>query len=164
VDQRVVEQRQAQGEQGPLSKQMTAELAAIGKQRFQDFVSTQAELLNQLRELNEVWLDRLRSEANLASEFTAKFTEAHSIPEAMSASQEWTARRLQMMAEDGQQLTAVIQKLAQTSARLLAPHELVLRILKLRWIGMQSEAEKMETALRRVAPESTLVRSSTDTD
>ena len=51
-----MEQRQAQGEQGLLSKQMTAELAAIGKQRFQDFVSAQDELLNQLRKLNEIWL------------------------------------------------------------------------------------------------------------
>jgi hypothetical protein len=157
-----VEQRQAQG--GHLSKQVTAELAAIGKQRFQDFVSAQDEILNQLRKLNEIWLDRLRSDADLASEFTAKLAEARSIPEAMSASQELAVRRLQMMAEDGQQLAAVIQKLAETSARLLAPHELVMRILKLRWIGMESEAEKIETALHRIAPESTLVRGSADTD
>ena len=159
-----MEQRQAQGEQGLLSKQVTAELAAIGEQRFQDFVSAQDELLNQLRKLNEIWLDRLRSDANLASEFTAKLTEARSIPEAMSASQEWGTRRLQMMTEDGQQLAAVIQKLAETSARLWAPHELVMRILKLRWIGMENEAEKMETALHRIAPESTLVRVPADTD
>ena len=159
-----MEQRQAQGEQGLLSKQVTAELAAIGQQRFQDFVSTQVELLHQLRALNEIWLNRLRSDANLASEFTAKLTESRSIPEAMSASQEWTTRRLQMMAEDGQQLATVIQKLAETSARLLTPHELVMRILKLRWIGMEKEAEKMETALHRIAPENTLVRSSADTD
>ena len=157
-----MEQRQAQG--GLLSKQVTAELAAIGKQRFQDFVSAQDEILNQLRKLNEIWLDRLRSDADLASEFTAKLAEAHSIPEAMSASQELATRRLQMMAEDGQQLAAVIQKLAETSALLLAPHELVMRILKLRWIGMENEAEKMETALHRIAPESTLVRGPADTD
>ena len=159
-----MEQRQAQGEQGLLSKQVTAELAAIGQQRFQDFVSAQVELLHQLRALNEIWLNRLRSDVDLASEFTAKLTESRSIPEAMSASQEWTTRRLQMMAEDGQQLATVIQKLAETSARLLTPHELVMRILKLRWIGMENEAEKMETALHRIAPESTLVRSSADTD
>jgi hypothetical protein len=159
-----VEQRQAQGEQGLLSKQVTAELTAIGQQRFQDFVSAQVELLHQLRALNEIWLNRLRSDVDLASEFTAKLTESRSIPEAMSASQEWTTRRLQMMAEDGQQLATVIQKLAETSARLLTPHELVMRILKLRWIGMENEAEKMETALHRIAPESTLVRSSADTD
>jgi Phasin protein len=159
-----VEQRQAQGEQGLLSRQVTAELAAIGQQRFQDFVSAQVELLHQLRALNEIWLNRLRSDVNLASEFTARLTESRSIPEAMSASQEWTTRRLQMMAEDGQQLAAVIQKLAETSARLLTPHELVMRILKLRWIGMENEAEKMETALHRIAPESTLLHTSADTD
>jgi Phasin protein len=159
-----VEQRQAQGEQGLLSKQVTAELAAIGQQRLQDFVSAQVELLHQLRALNEIWLNRLRSDVNLASEFTAKLTESRSIPEAMSASQEWTMRRLQMMAADGQQLATVIQKLAETSARLLTPHEMVMRILKLRWIGMENEAEKMETALHRIAPESTLVHSSADTD
>jgi hypothetical protein len=159
-----VEQRQTQGEQGLLSKQVTAELATIGQQRFQDFVSAQVELLHQLRALNEIWLNRLRSDVNLASEFTAKLTESRSIPEAMSASQEWTMRRLQMMAADGQQLATVIQKLAETSARLLTPHELVMRILKLRWIGMENEAEKMETALHRIAPESTLVRSPADTD
>ena len=112
-----MEQRQAQGEQGLLSKQVTAELAAIGKQRFQDFVSAQDELLNQLRKLNEIWLDRLRSDANLASEFTAKLTEARSIPEAMSASQEWTTRRLQMMAEDG----APASPLSQAAARRILP-------------------------------------------
>jgi Phasin protein len=159
-----VEQRQAQGEQGLRSKQVTAELAAIGQQRFQDFVSAQVELLHQLRALNEIWLNRLRSDANLASEFTAKLTETRSIPEAMWASQEWTTRRLQIMAEDGQQLATVIQKLAETSARLLTPHELVMRILKLRWIGMENEAEKMETALHRIAPESTLLHTSADTD
>ena len=40
-----MDQRQTQGEQGLLSKQVTAELAAIGKQRFQDFVSAQDEVL-----------------------------------------------------------------------------------------------------------------------
>ena len=149
--------------QGLLSKQVTAELAAIGQPRIQDFVGAEPRLQTSFR-LSEIWLDRLRSDANLASEFTVKLTEARSMPEAMSASQEWATRRLQMMAEDGQQLAAVIQKLAETNARLLAPHELVMRILKLRWIGMENEAEKMETALHRIAPESTLVRGPADTD
>jgi predicted ATPase len=74
-----VEQRQAQGEQGLLSKQVTAELAVIGQQRFQDFVSAQDELLNQLRKLNEIWLDRLRSDANLASEDQGKVQQAREL-------------------------------------------------------------------------------------
>jgi hypothetical protein len=39
-----------------------------------------------------------------------------------------------------------------------------MRILKLRWIGMESEADKIETTLHRIAPESTLVRGPADTD
>jgi hypothetical protein len=159
-----VEQKVPQREKGLLSTELTAELAAIGKQRFEDFVSAQGELLGQLREINELWLHRLRSEADLASEFASKLTEARSIPEAMSASNEWTTRRLQMMTEDGKNLLAVIQKLAETTAHLAAPHDLAMRILKLRWIGMEGEAERMETALHRLDPQSTLVRVPADTD
>jgi hypothetical protein len=64
-----VEQKTSRGEQGLLSEGMRSELAAIGKQRFEDFVSTQAEILGQFREMNELWLNRFRSEADLASEF-----------------------------------------------------------------------------------------------
>lgn len=159
-----MEQKVPQREQGLPSTDLAAELAAIGQQRFEDFVSAQAELMGQLREINELWLHRLRSEADLASQFASKLSEARSIPEAMSASNEWTTRRLQMMMEDGKGLLAVVQKLAETTAHLAAPHELVMRILKLRWIGMEGEAEKMETALHRLDPQSTLVRVPADTD
>jgi hypothetical protein len=54
--------------------------------------------------------------------------------------------------------------LAETTAHLAAPHELAMRILKLRWIGMEGEAERMETALHRLDPRSTLVRVPADTD
>lgn len=127
-------------------------------------MSVQAEILGQLREMNELWLHRFRSEADLASEFATKMTVARSIPEAMSASQEWTARRLQAITEDGTRLLALIQKLTETSAHLMAPHELVLRILKLRWIGMDNEAERMETTLHDLDPQSTLVHEPADTD
>jgi hypothetical protein len=85
-------------------------------------------------------------------------------PEAMSASQEWTSRRRQAITEDGTRLLTLIQKLAETSAHLVAPHDLVLRILKLRWMGMENEAERMETTLHHLDPQSTLVREPADTD
>ena len=159
-----MEQKTSRGEQGLLSEGMRSELAAIGKQRFENFVSTQAEILGQFREMNELWLSRFRSEADLASEFATKLTAARSIPEAMSASQEWTSRRLQAITEDGTRLLTLIQKLAETSAHLVAPHDLVLRILKLRWMGMENEAERMETTLHHLDPQSTLVREPADTD
>lgn len=45
-----------------------------------------------------------------------------------------------------------------------ASHELVMRILKLRWIGMDNEAERMQVALRCVDPPCTLLAGPFDTD
>ncbi len=103
-----------------LSNLIPAEFAAMGKKRFEDFFNAQTELVDKLQESNRQWLERMQSEANLASEFASKLTAARSIPEAMAACQEWTNRRFAMMAEDGKHLLADTQKFAETSARLLA--------------------------------------------
>ena len=56
----------------------------------------------------------------MASEFATKLTAARSIPEAMTACQEWGGRRLEMMAEDAQQILSDMQKFTQASVRLIA--------------------------------------------
>ena len=43
-------------------------------------------------------------------------------------------------------------------------HDLVKRILKLRWIGMDVEAEQIQVALRGVEPKVTLLAEPRDTD
>ncbi len=45
-----------------------------------------------------------------------------------------------------------------------ASHELILRILKLRWMGLEREAERVEISLRRVDPECTLLAGPFDTE
>lgn len=97
-----------------------AQFAAMGKKQIDEFVKMQAELLDQLQETNRQWLDRAKSEADLASEFAAKLGAARSIPEAMTACQEWSTRRLEMMAEDGKHLLADSQKFIEKGARLLS--------------------------------------------
>ena len=68
----------------------------------------------------------------LASELApAKFTEARSIRGGDLGVWSGPARRLQMMAEDGQRLAAVMQSW-RDQRPALAPHQLVVRILKLR--------------------------------
>jgi hypothetical protein len=62
----------------------------MGKKRIDEFVKMQAELLDKLQETNRQWLDRAQSEANLASEFASKLAAARSIPDAMTAFQEWS--------------------------------------------------------------------------
>jgi len=43
-------------------------------------------------------------------------------------------------------------------------HELVLRILKLRWMGLEDEAESVRVALRSVEPAATMLAGPFDTD
>ncbi len=46
---------------------------------------------------------------------------------------------------------------ARSDRNARATHELVKRILKLRWMGMDDEAEKMRLAMQRVEPGVTLL-------
>ncbi len=50
------------------------------------------------------------------------------------------------------------------SAEERRSHELIKRILKLRWIGMDAEAGQMQLALRRVEPRQTVLAGPPDTD
>jgi hypothetical protein len=97
-----------------------AEFAATGMKRFGEFTKAQTEQLNNFQETNRQWLERVQAEANLASELISKLTAARSIPDAMSAYQEWGSRRLEMIAEDTKHLMDNTQKFMQTSARLIA--------------------------------------------
>lgn len=99
---------------------MPVGFAAAGRKGFEDFTKAQTELMEKLRELNRQWIERVQSEANLASEFASKLSAARSIPDAMSACQEWTSWRFEMMADDGKHLLADTQKFMETSARLLS--------------------------------------------
>jgi Phasin protein len=97
-----------------------AEFAAIGSKRIDELANLQTELLNQLQTSNRQWFDRALSEANFASAFASRLTAARSIPEAMTACQEWVGRRLELLAEDGRNLSADAQRFMETGARLLS--------------------------------------------
>jgi len=45
-----------------------------------------------------------------------------------------------------------------------AAHNLVMRILKLRWMGMDDEAEHARVALQKVEPAATVLHGPVDTD
>jgi hypothetical protein len=106
---------------------LPSELTAMGSERLNDFVNVQTEFLDKIEQSNRYWLDRLQSEANLASEFAAKLTAARSLPDAISVCQECTNRRIEMIAEDGRQAFTNTQSLMKTGARLWSngsqPHE-----------------------------------------
>lgn len=114
------ESQSERAEKSALPNLMPAEFATMGKKRFEEFTKAQTELLDKLQEANRQWIARLQSEADLASEFAGKLSAARSIPDALSACQEWTNRRFEMMAEDGKHMFADTQKFMETAARLMS--------------------------------------------
>ena len=96
------------------------EFAEMGKKRLEELVAIQSEQLETLQEVNRHWMERMQSEAKLASEFTAKLTAARSMPEVATAYQEWAQRHVEMAAEDAKHIFDDGQKLAETGARLLS--------------------------------------------
>jgi hypothetical protein len=99
---------------------MFPEMAEMGKKRIEDLVDAQRELLNKLQEMNRQWFDRMQSEAKITSDCANNVIAARSIPEAMTAWQEWANRRLEMTAEDAKHLVADSQKFMEASTRLLS--------------------------------------------
>jgi hypothetical protein len=95
-------------------------LAALGKKNIEELAKAQSELLSAMQDAHRRWFDRVQSEAKLASEFTRKVTNCHSIPDAVAACQEFTSRRLEMIAHDSQHLLTDSRKVMERSARLLS--------------------------------------------
>jgi Phasin protein len=100
--------------------QTAAEFAAMGTKHMEEFAKVQTEILDQVRAVNQQWMERLQHQANLASKVAAQLATAHSIPEATSIYREWTSQQLELMANDGKHLLDDTQKLIGASARLLS--------------------------------------------
>lgn len=97
------------------------ELSVVGGKRVEEYVIGQAELVKALEGINRRWVDRLQSEANLASDLAAKLVAARSVPDALAAWQEWTQHRLELMAEDCKNVLADTQKLMESGGRFVSP-------------------------------------------
>ena len=99
---------------------MPAEFAEMSKKRIEDCVNAQAELFDNLQASNKQWLARMQSEARLASEFVSRLSAARSIPDTLSACQEWSSRHFEMMAEDGKHFLSDVQKFMKAGSRALS--------------------------------------------
>ena len=112
---------QAEGSiKSPTLDLFPAAFAQTGKQRVEDMIELQAEFFNYLQEMNRDWFARMQSEAVMASEFATKLAAARSFPETATVCQEWTNRRIELLAQDGQRLFADTKKIMEAGARVLA--------------------------------------------
>jgi hypothetical protein len=98
----------------------SSEIAALGKKRLSEFVQAQTELLDEMQEANRHWLDRIQSEADLASEFATKLSAARTVPDAVAASRDWATQYFAMLAEDGRHLADDARRFIEKGARLFA--------------------------------------------
>jgi len=104
----------------PSSLNPAPTMAAMGKKHFDELAKIQSDLLEEIREANQNWLDRMQSEATLASEFSSKLTASHSIADSTAACQEWAKRRMELFTEDGQRLMTNSQKFTEKAAQFLS--------------------------------------------
>ena len=62
--------------------------ATMAKKRFEEFAEIQSDLVEEIREAGQNWLDRMQSEATLASDFSSKRWG--------QTVQEWAKRRMEL--------------------------------------------------------------------
>ena len=97
-----------------------AELSELLQKQFAVILEMQQELCERIAAANRDWSIRAKTEADLASELTAKVTAARSLPEAMTAYQEWASRRVALITDDSRRILADGQKFIERGARLLS--------------------------------------------
>jgi hypothetical protein len=80
----------------------------------------QTEMLGLLSEIGQEWFARATSEAELAFKLPNKLTAARSVPDAISAYQEWFGEWMSMRGEDSRRLISDGQRLVETGVRCFA--------------------------------------------
>jgi Phasin protein len=113
-------QEQAERQAQSAAAKRFSEFSATGTKRVEEYLGVQTELVDMIADASRHWLDRMQTEANLASDFASKLTAARTIPDAVTACQEWTSQQLELMEEDGKHLLADTQKLIEAEGRLLS--------------------------------------------
>jgi hypothetical protein len=99
---------------------IAGDLVGFGAKRIETFMAVQKQLVEIFEELNRDQLARAKQETELASEFAGKVTSARSIPDIMTAYQEWLSKRMTLFTEDGRKLFDDSQKVVNATMRLLS--------------------------------------------
>ena len=76
-------------------------------------------LLGAFQEMRRQWMARALAEVELGLKLSTKLSEAHSVPDAMTACQEWWSEEMNARAEDARRLMTKGQEFMATSSRLM---------------------------------------------
>jgi len=79
-----------------------------------------SEFFNTLQEMSRDWMMRANAEVELGLKLSKKLTDAHSVPDAVAAYQEWLSEEMGARAEDARLFMSSGQKFMDASSRLLS--------------------------------------------
>jgi hypothetical protein len=79
-----------------------------------------SEFFNTLEEMRREWIARATAEVELSLKLSKKLTDAHSVPDAVAAYQEWLNDEMGARAGDARLLMSNGQKLVDTTSRFLS--------------------------------------------
>jgi hypothetical protein len=81
---------------------------------------TGSEFFNALEEMSRDWMGRATAEVELGLKLSKKLTAVHSVPDVITAYQEWLSEEMNARAEDARLLMSNGQKFMGASSRLLS--------------------------------------------
>jgi hypothetical protein len=79
-----------------------------------------SDFFNTLEEVRRDWTTRATAEVELSLKLSKKLSDAHSVPDAVAAYQEWLNEEMGARAEDARLLMSSGQKLVDASSRFLS--------------------------------------------
>ena len=79
-----------------------------------------SEFFNTLQEMRRDWIARASAEVELSLKLSKKLADAHSVPDAVAAYQEWLNDEMGARAEDARLLISNGQKFMDTTSRFLS--------------------------------------------
>ena|ERR1700722_14723617 len=110
---------QMRGENTAAAETFTTQIGDIGKRSIHAGLRMQTEMFDALQTISHDWITCTTSEAELALNLPNRLVGTRSIPEAITAYQEWLNEWLTMCNEDGRRLVADGQKFMTTGVRCL---------------------------------------------
>lgn len=108
------------GEISPTASLMSAPLGEMGARSVTAGLRAQQRMLEVLSDIGRQWVARAAAQAEFALRLPNKLTNARSVPDAISAYQEWFDEWVSMFGEDGQRLVSDGRKLIDTGVSCFA--------------------------------------------
>ena len=96
---------------------VSARMADMGANSFNAGMRMQTEMFDTLQTIGHQWLERKTHEAELAFNLPNRLAGARTLPDAVSAYQEWFSEMLARCNEDGRRFVSDGQKIVATGGR-----------------------------------------------